>query len=415
MRFSLVGVNHQTATVAIREKIAVSTEELPDFLSQLRAYNEGGVILSTCNRTEIYTAGGSGGDGGEASRRFLRIRLNISDAALPKYVYLLRDKAAAEHLFRVACGLDSMIIGEFEVLGQVSHALKIAEEAGMVNLPLRQIFHRAVGAGRRVRRETGISRNAVSVSSVAVDLAAKIVGDLKRCQMLVVGAGEAGRLVAKVARDRGASQIVVANRTREKALALATSLGGRAVALSNMGEELATVNIVVTCATAPNWLLDAHEVAGAMRKRPERPLVVIDIAVPRNVEPAVKEVGNVFLYNIDDLTEISSLNRKEREGEIQRATEILGSELDRLTSWWRVLEVTPVLSALTARAESIRRRQLDKTLKRLPSLSYEERNSLEAMTKSIVKRILNDPIQYLKENSGAAETVKEVFRLDTGK
>ncbi len=406
-----MGVSHETAPVAIREQIAVSADGLRDFLSQLHSCNLQGVILSTCNRTEIYTTGDKGGDGAEASLNFLKARLDVPDDTLLKYVYILRDKTAAEHLFRVACGLDSMIVGEFEVLGQVSHALEIAEEAGMVSLPLRQVFHRAMRAGRRVRKETGISKNVVSVSSVAVNLAATIVGDLKSCKMLVVGAGEAGRLVAKVARDSGTSQIVVANRTRERAAAL----GGKAVDMSNIGDELATASIVVTCATAPHWILRVQQVEEAMRKRPELPLVVVDIAVPRNVEPAITEVRNVFLYNIDDLTEISNLNRKQREREIRGATDVMSAELDKLTSWWRVLEVTPVCSALMGRAENIRRTQLDKTLGKLHPLSCEERDSLEAMTKSIVTKILNDPIQYLKANGGAAETVKELFSLDMEK
>lgn len=410
-----MGVSHETAPVAIREKIAVSADGLRDFLSQLHSCNLPGVILSTCNRTEIYTTGDKGGDGAEVSLNFLKARLDVPDDTLLKYVYILRDKTAAEHLFRVACGLDSMIVGEFEVLGQLSHALEIAEEAGTVSLPLRQVFHRAMRAGRRVRKETGISKNAVSVSSVAVNLAATIVGDLKSCKMLVIGAGEAGRLVAKVAAGSGTSQIVVANRTRERAAALATALGGKAVDMSNIGDELATASIVVTCATAPHWILRVQPVEEAMRKRPELPLVVIDIAVPRNVEPAITEVRNVFLYNIDDLTEISNLNRKQREREIRGATDVMSAELDKLISWWRVLEVTPVCRALMGRAENIRRTQLDKTLGKLHPLSCEERDSLEVMTKSIVTKILNDPIQYLKANGGAAEIVKELFSLDVEK
>ena len=317
MRLSLVGVNHQTAPITIREKVAISAEKLCDSLSLLRSYIPQGVILSTCNRTEIYVIDSDGCNAEKASLEFLKSQMNVSDADLLRYVYVSKDREAAEHLFRVASGLESMIVGEFEVLGQVRQALEVAEKAGMVNLPLRHAFHSAIRTGRRVREETGISKNALSVSSVAVDLAADIVGDLTRCKMLVIGAGEAGRLVAKVARERGISQMVIASRTKERAQALATELHGTPIDLSNLSDELRSADIVVTCAGAPHRILDVSHMEEAMRKRPDLPLVIIDIALPRNVEPEVGRIRNVFLYNIDDLTEISNLNRKQREAEIQ--------------------------------------------------------------------------------------------------
>ncbi len=417
MRLSLVGVNHQTAPITIREKVAISTEKLCDSLSLLRSYIPQGVILSTCNRTEIYTTDSGGCDAEKAGLDFLKARLNVPDASLLQYVYVSKDRAAVEHLFRVVSGLESMIVGEFEVLGQVRQALEVAEEVGMVNLPLRHIFHSAIRTGRRVREETGISKNALSVSSVAVDLAAGIVSNLKRCRMLVIGAGEAGRLVAKVARERGTSQIVIASRTKERALALAATLHGIPVGLNNLADELTNANIVVTCAGAPHRILDVRHVEKAMRNRPELPLVIIDIALPRNVEPEVGRIRNVFLYNIDDLTEVSSFNRKQREGEIHLAEQIVTGEVDKFLSWWRVLEVRPIISALMNKAEEIRSTQLNKTLKKLPPLSGEERDSLEAMTKSIVTKILQGPIQYLKANgdSNHSEMVRELFQLNTEK
>ena len=205
MIISLVGINHQTAPVTIREKVAISTKKLHDALLMLRNHISGGIILSTCNRTEVYTVDGDDSHAEKASLDFLRARIEIPDSALLQYVYLLKDKAAVEHLFRVASGLESMIVGEYEVLGQVGHALEVAEEARMVNLPLCHIFRSAIRTGRRVREETGISRNALSVSSVAVDLAVKTVGNLMGCKMLVIGTGEAGMLVARAAR----SEVVV--------------------------------------------------------------------------------------------------------------------------------------------------------------------------------------------------------------
>jgi glutamyl-tRNA reductase len=334
--------------------------------------------------------------------------------ALLQYVYLYKDRTAIEHLFRVASGLESMIVGEYEVLGQVGHALEVAEDAGMVNLPLRHILQSAIRTGRRVREETGISRNALSVSSVAVDLAAGIVGDLKGCKMLVIGTGEAGRLVAKAARDRNISQMIVAGRTQERASALAAELGATPIIPINVGEELLTTNIVVTCSGAPHRVLSVGQVKRAILNRPDSPLVIIDIAVPRNVEPSVSRIKNVFLYNIDDLTGLANSNRQQRENEIQQATLIIADELDKFASWWQEFKVRPLVSALTRKAEAIRLTQLNRTLKKMRPLSDEERDSLNAMTKSIVTKILNDPIRSLKANgtSNYAELVREIFRLD---
>jgi glutamyl-tRNA reductase len=417
MRFSLAGINHQTAPLTIREKVAISAEELPNALALLRHYTPHGVILSTCNRTEIYTADGDGHDAEKTCLEFLKARLHVSNGKLPVYVYFYKDREASEHLFRVASGLESMIVGEFEVLGQVRQSLEAAEKAGMANLPLRHVFHSAIRTGRRVREETGISRNALSVSSVAVDLAAGIVGDLTKCKLLVIGAGEAGRLVAKIARERGASQIVIASRTKKRATALAATLRGTPIDLSHLVYELGTTHIVVTCTGAPHHILDISRVKEAMSNRPDLPLVIIDIAIPRNVEPEVEQLRNVFLYNIDDLTSVSRSNRKQRAGEVQKATEIVDAETSKFVSWWQDLEIRPLVSALMNKAEDIRSGQLSKTLKKLPSLSDEQRDVLEAMTKSIVTRILKDPIQYLKSigNSDSSATVKELFKLDAEK
>ncbi len=415
MRISLVGINHSTAPITIREKVAITAGQLRDSLSLLRHYINHGIILSTCNRTEVYTTDSDDLHAEEASINFLKAHLNMPDKDWLQLLYVYKDEAVAEHLFRVAGGLDSMIVGEFEVLGQVGHALEIAEKARMVNLPLRHIFQSAVRTGRRVREETGISKNALSVSSVAVDLAARIVSDLESCKMLVIGAGEAGRLVAKAAKERGVSQLVVTSRSQETASTLAAALAGISVSLNNLVDELSTSHIAVTCTGAPHWILDFCCVEEAMRARPELPLVLIDIGVPRNVEPAVGQIKNVFLYNIDDLTKISNRNRQQREGEIQMAMEIITAEVDRFTSWWQALEVRPIVSALMKNAEGIRHRQLNRTLSKLHSLSDEERDILEAMTRSIVTKILQGPVQYLKANANTnrdyAEMVSRLFQL----
>jgi glutamyl-tRNA reductase len=419
MHVSLVGVNHNTTPLRFLEKLAITTPQLHDSLLLLRQQVSHGIILSTCNRTEVYAVASDVYPIEQSSINFLKTRADISDDDLLPHIYRHKDETVFEHLFRVASGLDSMIIGEFEVLGQVGRALEAAEKARMVNLPLRNLFRHAIRTGRRVREETLISKNALSVSSVAVDLATRIVGDLSSCKILVVGAGETGRLVAKAAKKRGASQIIVYNRSRERASALAEALGTAMVASGNLMEELSTADIAISCTAAPHIVLKLHQVEKAMSTRPNRPLVIIDIAVPRDVDPEVKLIKNVFLHNIDNLTETSASNRKQREGEIQRALGIIKDEVDKFTSWWQALEVRPLVSAMTKKGENIRRAQLDKTLKKLRALSDEEQDSLEAMTKAIVTKMLNDPIQYLKKNAhnkqDYIQLVNELFQLNGGK
>jgi len=416
MQISLVGLNHRSAPVTIREKAAITTQGLRDSLESLCANLSHGVILSTCNRTEIYTFTSGDNQGTTVSLDFLQKYLDIPQHTLHLYTYELEGKAAVEHLFSVTCGLDSMVIGEYEVLGQVRQALESADEAGMVSLPLRYLFQSAIRTGRRVREETGISKNALSVSSVAVELAAEAIGDLAKCKMLVIGAGEAGRLAAKAAKERGVSHIIVASRTRERASELAAELGGLPVSINSLAKELTTCDLVVACADAPHHVLDVPTAEAVMRQRTEAPLVIIDIAVPRNVTPAVAQINNVFLHNIDDLTNISEQNRKQREGEIEKTGEIIAAEVKEFFAWWQDLEVRPVVAALTKKAEEIRRSHLNRTLKKLPPLSEEERHSLEMMTKAIVSKILKAPIHSLKANGrhnlGYAEMVSELFHLD---
>lgn len=416
MHVNVVGVNHNTTPLRFLERLAITTPQLHDSLLLLRQQVSHGIILSTCNRTEVYTVASDAYPIEQSGINFLKTRANISDDDLLPHIYRHKDVTVFEHLFRVASGLDSMVIGEFEVLGQVGRALEAAEKARMVNLPLRNLFRHAIRTGRRVREETLISKNALSVSSVAVDLATRIVGDLSSCKILVIGAGETGKLVAKAAKKRGASQLIVYNRSRERASALAETLGTATVATGNLMEELSTADIAISCTAAPHMVLKLQQVQKAMSTRPDCPLVIIDIAVPRDVDPEVKLIKNVFLYNIDNLTETSALNRKQREGEIHKAKGIIKDEVDRFTTWWQTLEIRPVVSAMTKKSENIRRTQLEKTLKKLRALSAEEQDSLEAMTKAIITKMLNDPIQYLKKNPhnkrDYIQMVNELFQLN---
>ncbi len=414
MHLAAIGVNHQNAPVAVREKVAIAGYRLDEVLMGLKQYLPQAVILSTCNRTEIYTMD-DGNQGSElAAQTFLGNRMNGLSEDWRQYLYLIHDLSAAEHLLRVASGLESMVVGEYEVLGQVRVALESAQKAGVINLPLRYIFTTAIRTGRAVRERTEISKNPISVSSVAVDLAARAVTDLGTSKLLVIGAGEAGQLVTKVAYERGVRRIVIGSRTQARAQELAAIFQGKAINLENLETELADADIVVTCATAPHRLVGIDQVAKIMNQRPANPLVIVDIAVPRNVTPEVGSIPNVFLYSIDDLTNISNTNRLKREGSIQQVEVIIAAEMKKLSAWWREHEIRPLISALMGKAEVIRATQLEKTLKNFHSLSCEQRENLESMTRAIVNRILQDPVQYLKNNGNSKQSqlLREIFGIN---
>ncbi|MFC2035237.1 glutamyl-tRNA reductase [Chloroflexota bacterium] len=416
MNINLVGLNHSTTPISILEKVAISADRIEENLELLRRFMPHGIILSTCNRTEVYAPGGISTD--EPIINFLNDVTTVSFVDLLPHIYLLKNKTVFRHLFRIASGLDSMIIGEYEVLGQIRDALTAANNADMVTPPLRYIFHRALRTGRRVRKETGISRSALSLSSVAVDLAEEVYSDLGTCKMLVIGAGEAGGLVAKVAKERGISQIVIANRTIERASTLVASLGGTPTDLNHLPEELSMANIVVTCTGASERILETNHVEEAVKSRNNSPLVIIDIGVPRNVDPEVSKLDNVLLYNIDDMIKISEKNRQQRINEIQKAERIVTTEVDRCLSEWSSFDTRPIVSALMQKAENIRNQQLSKTIKKLPPLTEEERFDLDAMTKSIITKILHDPISFLKKNKDNSEYLRmtnKLFRLESQK
>ena len=411
-----VGVNYTRTPIAIREKLSIPKEHIHDALASLGNYVPKGVILATCNRTEVYAIDDDSHSADRAIREFLKARSGLSEDELAPYLYIHHNYRAMRRLCKITSGLYSMILGEHEILGQVSQALDDAEKARMVDLPLRRLFQEAISTGRRVRHETGISRNALSISSVAVDLAAKATGNIHDCRVLLIGAGEAGKLAARALVRRGVPQISVTSRSFQRAQDLASMLGGTAIESSEKWRDLAAADIVISCTGAPHFVLHREQVEQTMHLRPERPLVIIDIAVPRDTEPTVREIEGVFLYDIDDLNNTLGLNWEEREGEIDKAMAIITSDLEHLLGWWQSLEAKPTVSALMQMAENVRQQQLNLTLKKLPPLSQEEQDSLEAMTKSIVNKILHNPIQCLKENGhkdeDIARIVRELFALD---
>jgi glutamyl-tRNA reductase len=421
MRINLVGINYQTAPIEIREKAAISFERLPDALASLQQYVSHAVILSTCNRTEIYASSAEGLDVKKESLAFIREYLQIAADDMPTFIYSMGDSTLVNHVFRVASGLDSMIIGEYEVLGQVKQAFEAAEVAGMVNVELRHIFQSAIRTGRLAREETGISKYALSVSSVAVNKALNIIPDISNSKLVLIGAGEAGRQVVRVARSRGAAQIVVVSRTEARAIRLTEQHGGRPAGIERLTAELNDADIVITCAASPHPILHRRHVVDAMSKRQDLPMIIIDIAMPRNVDPEVKDISNVHLFNIDDLNELADKNRAQRELEIAAVEKIIERESDILLKWWKAHRVRPAVKALMAKAEKIRSTQFSKSLKKLSAVSDEDKNAIELLTVSIVDKLLRDPILFLKsseykgDGDERARVIKELFKLDETK
>lgn len=413
MHILAVGVNHNTAPLEVREKLALGRKQSKEALTSLFEYIPEGIILSTCNRTEVYTLCGNDHSERLGIERFLTHVGNMSVSTLAPYLYEFSHEDAIRYLFRVASGLESQVMGEYEVLGQVGDALEDAGNTGIVGMPLLNLFRQAVRVGRRARQETGISRNPVSVSSVAVDLARKACGDIASSKVLVISAGEASRLAVKALISYGISNITVASRSYDRALILATEHDGKAVSLHDLGEPLAEADIVVSCSGAPHFIINSTSVMEAMRSRPHRPLVLIDIAVPRDIDPDAGHIDNVHLYNIDDLKSVSGSNHRLREKERDKVRQIIDEEATKFISRWQSLNALPTITSLVSKAEMIRTKQAARTLVNL-QVSEEDRAAIDAMTQAIVKKLLHDPIQYLKNGDNGnnhIQAVQELFNL----
>jgi glutamyl-tRNA reductase len=388
---SVVGLSHQSAPVELRERVAFADEELPGLLRALGH----GVVLSTCNRTEIYRWADRESDP-EPAERFLAQRLGVPDPDLSTHLYRLRDRAAVRHLFAVAAGLDSLVLGEAQILGQVRTALEAAEAAGTAGPVLSRIFQGALRAGRRARAQTFIGRHATSVSYAAVELARAHLGDLAECQALVVGAGEMGELTARTLARYGVGVVAVANRTFENAWALVGRVGGRAIGFEDLPAALREADIVITSTNAPGFVIDRPMVESALVSRGGRPLFVIDIAVPRDVDPEVGSIPGVRLYNIDDLRAQCDHNRERRRREIARVEAIIDAEVERTMAWLVARPAIPAIVALRDRAEEAREQELAEAMAKLRHLSAEDRAVVDQLTRALVRRLLHEPMLRLK-------------------
>ena len=392
MKLLLVGTSHRLAPVEVRERVALDADGEAALAQRL---GEGGeaVCLSTCNRTELYLAASDTDAVGDRATAALAELGGISRTELEPYLYRLEQEAAAAHLFRVAAGLDSLVPGEGEIQGQV----RSAYGRGAVGPLLDRLFRQALHTGKRVRTETAIGESPASVASAAAALAAQVFGDLGGRRILVIGAGKVGELAARNLVKRGAELSFVANRTVDRASSLAERFGGSALPLDRAESELAQADIVVSSTSARELILGREQVERVLPARRGRPLLLVDLAVPRDLDPSIKDVHGCFLYDIDDLQGVVEETLSGRRGEATKAEAIVAGEGQRFREWLASLDAVPAITSLRERAEAIRRGELAKASPRLEGLSDRERHAVESLTNQIVNKLLHQPIMRLKE------------------
>lgn len=406
MHIVVVGLSHKTAPVEIREKLAVPESRMGEALSRLCSYQgvREGVLLSTCNRVEVYAVVDEIEAGYGRIQDFMAdAHLSLSSEQLNPHLYWHEGDRAISHLFRVASSLDSMIIGESQILGQIKDAFEVALTHKATGIILNKVMKKAISVAKRVRTETKISEMAVSVSYAAVELAKKIFSDLSEKTVLLVGAGEMAKLAARHFIANGVRHVRVTTRSPQHALELANRFGGTAVAFEDFREDMASADIVLVSTGAAHYLLSEDDVQRSVKQRMNRPMFLIDISVPRNIDPAVRHVDNAFLFDIDDLKSRVERNRGERLNEAEKAERMLVDEVGIVRQWLQSLEVTPTIVALRARMDDIKRVELDKTLGRLTNLSASERESVEAMASSIVNKLVHNTMVTLKAEVNSSE------------
>jgi glutamyl-tRNA reductase len=411
MRVTLVGVSHHRAPVELRERVALDVDDARDVAASL-AHAVGGeaVCLSTCNRTELYVAHTGGVDAGaEARARLLEREPELDDA-----LYRLHDEAAALHLFRVAAGLDSLVPGEGEILGQVRNAF----DAGTTGAILDRLFRQALHAGRKVRAQTAIGESPSSVSAAAAALAQQVFGELRGRRILLLGAGKVSEQAARNLLSRGAEISFVANRSSVRAEELAGRFGAVPVALEDVERELAAADVVVASTSAPDLVLTRAHVERTLRDRRGKPLLLVDLAVPRDLDPEIAQLDGCYLYDIDDLESVVADTLVGRRREAEAAETLVADEAERFRVWRASLDVVPAIASLRALAEDIRRRELERVEARLGRLTDAERRAVEAMTAQIVNKLLHMPTIRMKEAAAAADgvfyadTVRHLFGLE---
>ena len=417
----MTGLNHNTASVDIRERLAFSGDEAGealDHLARLPQIKEV-VLISTCNRVEILMTSERPKEAVESVNGFISEFKGIEPDRFKEAMYVNRNDEAIRHIFRVAASLDSMMIGEPQILGQIKSAYYMATRKKTSGVVLNRLLHRAFFVAKRVRTETGIGDHAVSISHAAVELGRKIFGDLEGKQALLIGAGEMAELaVERLIRDR-AGKIFVANRTFERGMDLASTFGGEAIRFEEIFDYLKQVDIIISSTGAPDFVIDQSHVKGLMKVRKNRPLFFIDIAVPRDIDPGINKNQNMYVYDIDDLKGVVDDNIEDRRNEASKGERIIDEAVIRFRRWYESLDVVPTIVGLRRKMEVIVEAELKKTFKGLGSLSESDRESVRRMAESVIKKCLHDPTLYLKsegcrgnDKSMRIDMVRKLFRLD---
>jgi glutamyl-tRNA reductase len=402
MAFNILGINHKTAPVDLREKVAFTEDRLVSALQALR--QESGVsevvILSTCNRTEVYWAGSASGT--DLSDWIERHHAPSLDLAASVYVH--QEQRAIEHAFSVASGLDSMVLGEAQILGQLKEAYRIAQHAGSVGPHLNKLFQAAFSTAKRVRSETQIGANSVSLASATVSLARRVYADLRAQNALLIGAGEMNALTARHFTSAGVKRMVIANRTLSRAQELAAEVKGYAVDLQHLDKELAEADIVISCTASPTVLISKAMAAAAVRARRRRPIFMVDLAVPRDLDPAIADLEDIYLFSIDDLQQLIDENRQQREAAAGNARLLIIEEVTRFLSEARAKEAGPAIRALRQQADGIRQQTLEQARRMLASGKSAD-EALEYLSNTLMNRLLHAPTQALRQASESAEAV----------
>lgn len=401
MDIIVLGLSHKTAPIELREKLHIPESELPEVLDRLGACGPilERMMLSTCNRVEAYAVV----DEVEGARRsiveFLAERNKLETGDLETCLYLLTSDHAIRHIFRVASSLDAMMIGESQILGQVKAAFGVALEREATGVILNTLMGKAFHVAKRVRTETGIATSAVSVSTAAVELAKKIFGDLKGRAVMLIGAGKMSELSAKHLLADGVGSVIVANRHFDRAVELADRFRGRAISYDAAKAEMVQADVIISSTGAPHQILSKADLHEIILQRRNRPIFLIDIAVPRDIDPRANEIDNVYLYDLDDLQGVAQANLRERQREAERAESLIDREVSQFVAWLASLEVVPTIVAMREKVESIRQEELRRALARLPGLTEQEREAISTLTSSIVNKILHDPMTELKRQS----------------
>lgn len=418
MSLVLLGLNHKTAPVEMRERFSFSDSTVGPSLKELvdGAVISEGVILSTCNRTEIMAWGGSSSHDAIIDRinGFLARTGNFPDDSFKKYLYTYSDEEAARHLFEVSCGLDSMILGEGQILGQVKKAFSDAQSFGYTGAVLNRFLNTAIKSGKRARTETAICKGASSISFAAVELAKRIFGDLTNCRILLIGAGKMSELAVKLLISSGVQFVMVANRTMDKAKEIADAYGGRVIPFDELQNHLLAADVVISSTSAPHFVLKRDMVAASMKLRRGRPLFIVDIAVPRDVEPSAGELDNVYLYNIDDLKEAVNQNLIQRSQEIEKVKRIMEEELADFRDFLKAREVAPLIRSIRQSFEEQGKRELERFASK-DSLSEREKKLLESFCGCLLSKLLHKPTVRLKEmakenvEAGTFDAVRGLF------